>query len=430
MPNHSVTQNDGSVIVAALRGHERVMRLVLGLCLLVAACSMQNLDGLTAGLRASDGDAPPRDDGHGGDGGDPSDEGGAQAGGAFGGGGSDGDSGDTCDATWCGETCADLTSNADNCGACGFVCETTCVAGSCELLKLPGVHGAHIDSYPGDPWLYFTAAETSVHRIRRDGAAHDVMKNGAGLVPFGIHVDDKHLYWTTLGDGIVARMDKTDAGGEVDFIQLPKDGGSTWGIAGGSGFVLWAQDNGTKLGFALKSSATVVDVLDVKSLIWDVACDGSTMFWTNGSEVASVSLLTQSNTIATRDAGDAPHALALDHDVLYTLGASGGIFASTARTPKATWVGAVDDHDINPALDMGAHDGVVYAIARGVSELDLPGRLQRIEAGRPSEVVAVGANSNELFSGLMVDGQAVYWLAVDTSQGATKPTTRVLKHAL
>ena len=221
------------------------------------------------------------DAGGGGDGGSSSSSGGSSGGSGSGGssgsgsgsssgssssssGGGVGDSGPggACDGglTSCGGKCVDTGNDPQNCGGCGVVCNTQCVAGVCSLISAdagtPPKVGDNaclaIDATnvywgtglaAGSVWKVPITGGAPVQLIGGQAAPHGMASDGTTLfygnqgtaatctgtiesipiggttstqiamgqcVPLDVAVDAKNVYWTNSGDGSVWQSDKTN----------------------------------------------------------------------------------------------------------------------------------------------------------------------------------------------------------------------------
>lgn len=111
----------------------------------------------------------------------------------------------------CSNVCADVTSDADNCGSCGNSCKgATCLDGACEVGPLvSGQDGPYavavnaVNVY----WTNRTGGTVMACAISGCNDAPTVLASGQ-LSPGGIAADGSRVYWTNAGTS-AASMDGT-----------------------------------------------------------------------------------------------------------------------------------------------------------------------------------------------------------------------------
>jgi hypothetical protein len=145
-------------------------------------------------------------------------------------------------ATMCGSTCVDLTTDPDNCGACGTSCAGgTCSAGVCQPQIIAsgqfGVHGIAVDG-TSVYWVTSSAGNASDGTVMKApvaGGAATTLATGQAA-PRAIAIDATNVYWTNFYGNSVMKVG-LDGGTPVMLAS----GSSPMGLAVGSGLVVWTN---------------------------------------------------------------------------------------------------------------------------------------------------------------------------------------------
>lgn len=123
----------------------------------------------------------------------------------------------------CESACVDLTSDGSSCGACGHDClGGSCVDGLCEVTVLAtGLnypYGIAVDQ----THVYFTTTDGTVQRVLKNGgSAPEILAQGLQALGNMVIVAG-HLYYANRGDRTVQRIAKNGVGGPKTLTpQLP-----------------------------------------------------------------------------------------------------------------------------------------------------------------------------------------------------------------
>jgi len=160
-------------------------------------------------------------------------------------------------ATMCSGQCADLTSDKNNCGACGVACETGCSGGLCTpTVLVSGLGGPHGILVHGSELYVADHASIAVQEMSKiDGTG---LKNFATsqLFPDRLATDNTNLYWTD--DANIS----TSPGGTIEFGNF--DQTTDCAINGDAGFLYCynLQYLPSPYGIAVQGTNTFVTTLD------------------------------------------------------------------------------------------------------------------------------------------------------------------------
>ncbi len=191
----------------------------------------------------------------------------------------------TCLETVCGNACADLQSDAHNCGACGHDCQgQPCQKGLCQPTTLASSLSA----------------------------------------PWGLAISGSNVYWTNSGDGTVMTV---PAVGGVTPTTLATNQGTPLGIAVDGVDAYWVDSaGGLVLQCALGGCNGVPRVLAPGlSTPWGVAVDATSAYWTAGSSVSRAALTDATLTPVGTDPATA-YPIAVDGVNAYWADSVGSVF--------------------------------------------------------------------------------------------------------
>jgi len=201
-------------------------------------------------------------------------------------------SGFACDAgyTLCGSSCDDLTSDSDNCGACGHGCQGgACNAGLCPAVTLATLswvpQGIALDA-SNVYWTQLdnTGTNGSVWKVPVGGGAPVALVSAGLLSPHGIAVDGTNVYWTNEGSAV----------GTGTIMSIPIVGGAAATIASGLGVPLgiavagsrvsWTDRDVPSTGFGpvlsmAAGGGAVTTLASGQKQPDDIAANSTTVFW-------------------------------------------------------------------------------------------------------------------------------------------------------
>lgn len=229
-----------------------------------------------------------------------------------------------------------------------------------------------------------------------------------GAAPYGIAVDDSHVYWGNSGTGQIRRATKDGSMSET----LAEGQGSPWGVRLFNGELYWvshsvdgvlskvAIDGGTPVPLATAPAAR------------DLVINGSTVFWTRepddvervGLDGSEPALLISANMLS--------NTIALDDTYIYWVNLGDGqvkraLFDGTEESPLATgqaqpWGIALDDTHV---YWTNSADGSIARVAK---------------TGGGVEIIATGQVAP---MGIALDETHVYWVDNETGIVAKAPKT-------
>ena len=136
-----------------------------------------------------------------------------------------------------GTLCADLASDAENCGVCGHSCQGgACQKGQCQPVVLASGQTPREIAVDATSVYWTSYADGAVMKVAIGGGAPTLLASGQ-KDPFAIAVDAASVYWTNLGDGTVMKV----AIGGGDPTVLASGQISATGIAVKAGRVYWTN---------------------------------------------------------------------------------------------------------------------------------------------------------------------------------------------
>jgi len=320
-------------------------------------------------------------------------------------GGSSG-TGGNCAGTICGSTCADLTTDPNNCGGCGILCSATlpsvasCKAGRCLITLASGQTGPSGIALD-DTSVYWTNCTSpgSVMKVPKSGGTATRLDSGelgpigypaaigvsAGTVYF-IEIGLSHLWTVSTGGGantIIARG--------ADSNTLALDATNVYWLKSASGDVLRMPVSGT----------TPTPITSGQSNPWGIAVDATSVYWTNFNNATGTVMKAPigggaPTTLAT--AQDGPHGITVDSTSVYWTNQTGGmvmkapigggsptILVSGNYSPYAVVVDSTSVYWTEP------HLGAVMKVP--------------IEGGPPTTLITGQADAY----GIGIDNTSVYW---------------------
>ncbi|XYI03365.1 lipoprotein receptor [Sorangium sp. So ce1128] len=329
-----------------------------------------------------------------------------------------------------------LTSDAQNCGACGVVCVDggTCDAGGCSgateiargYPRPPRSSNAQFLAIYKDE-VYWTAGESeggSVQKVSILGGPVTPLAAEQNA-PYGIAVNRYGVFWANLNDTNLMRVDRE--GAETPRLVFDSNY-ATLGVAADESEVFWAQRAGG-IGAPGKGSLigriTMPDGRPNDDFHEDnntsphlIALDEQFVYWVDRSERGTVNRTSRNTGDSIKLAEDQPfpYAIAVDRDHVYwtnspRMGGSNELSAvmrvpkGGARNATRLWTPAEDDEVANPSPDCIAvddNDRYVYWTDQGSSRV----LRKRKDANEPQEVLYQGGTPR----GIALHGEYVYWV--------------------
>lgn len=123
----------------------------------------------------------------------------------------------------CGESCVDLTSNAEHCGECGIACgpDATCEQGQCAVPLTPADHS--VGTYDLNPSHVFWIYLDTIYRAPLAGGSPSSL-GALNIWPGWVAADENHVYWTENYNAIA----NNNTGG---IYRRPVSGGAREAVA-------------------------------------------------------------------------------------------------------------------------------------------------------------------------------------------------------
>ncbi len=294
----------------------------------------------------------------------------------------------------------DLTSDPNNCGACGHSCNGgTCQASACQPVVLAlgqnTPQGIAVDASN----VYWTTQDGNVLKVPIDGGNPTPLASGQ-MNPFGITVDATRVYWANkVAGGQV--MSALIAGGGVEMLASSQT--SPARVAVSNGVLYWTTNGSTMSVMKLPlSGGTVVPMATMQGTMGGLAVDTDTLYWASvgQSTIRSLSLANggQVADLTPMHDQDVVQSLRVRNGVLYWANDEiGSVFSMPAAgaTPKLLIAG---QNTNSVAVD----DQHVYWTD------DTIGKVVRVPlAGGDPQVMAT---NQAMPSDIAIDSKNIYWV--------------------
>jgi hypothetical protein len=287
------------------------------------------------------------------------------------------------DTEACGNACANLRSDAKNCGACGHDClGGECRNGSCQPFRITGSAISAVN-------VAVTADSAFVVDYGGGGRLLKISKSDGAIVP--------------LAGGGVAGV--AVSGGRVFWTAAPTFGGS-------DGKVIGAGFDGTNL----------VEIASGQTTPGAIAADGTGVYWLNAGPDATSGVVMAApagRTPAPVASGQArPASIATDAGNVYwfNVGATDGSDGAVYRVPKtggsAVLLAEAQPNATGSPLSLFVRGDRVYFTPRGLGNTDGHVRSVSTAGGAVTEY----ARDQVRPQGVVADDAFVYW--VDYGNGS------------
>jgi hypothetical protein len=281
--------------------------------------------------------------------------------------------------TACQSGCADLDTDASNCGACGRDClGTSCHAGMCDVAEV----ASPLQS------------------------------------PQDLALDSTHVYWTTLG-GQIQRVPK--AGGPVETLvdgqdspgQIAVDSGSVYWIDQSSGRIMTAAKDGSD-----KQPKMLLNATGLQGL----AVDTDSLYLSRKIQKGDLSKMSKGGgpPVTLASSQPQPTWLALRADQLFWAGtASAGDDMNGDGIPDgeaSDYVRAVGRNGGGPVVTLAMEEGhIVGLVAAGTTAVWADSDSRRIRARGMQDISSFTVSDGQDVRGLAGDATTVFW----TTAGGT-----------
>lgn len=179
----------------------------------------------------------------------------------------------------------DVTSDAANCGSCGFACAGTCSQGACQIVT-PG-NGSDQACLTIDSgniyWATANANPGAVYSLPKAGGTPKQIVSGLQS-PRGIAVDATNVYFTTLGGGQIVKCPLS--GCTTPLPTLATGQTQPYALAIDATNVYWVNrmpaGNGTVMKCAIAGcGGNPTQLASGQSTPFDIAVDANFVYWSN-----------------------------------------------------------------------------------------------------------------------------------------------------
>jgi len=257
-------------------------------------------------------------------------------------------------------TCTDLSSNANNCGACGYSCNgQACSNGTCNLFApgswVPISDGADLAIDTANVyWTTGVPTTGEVLSVPKTGGPPALVAMGQDQ-PRGIATDGTHVFWTNGHGGTVMQADVNG----MNPITLASSQTNPYGIATDGVNVYWTNDTtpGTVSQMAVGGGPTTVVVTTPLSSPLKITVTATDLFWTSpGAGTVEAATIGGGNHRVVASFQSAPHGI--------TNGA-GGIFFTNSTFTAGFGDGGVGNDVVEVTKTGGSATPALNTLATG-----------------------------------------------------------------
>lgn len=256
----------------------------------------------------------------------------------------------------------DVTSDAANCGSCGFTCAGTCSQGACQIVT-PG-NGSDQACLTIDAGnIYWATANLNpgaVYSVPKAGGSPKQIATGL-MSPRGIAVDASNVYFTTLGGGQIVKCPLS--GCQAPLPTLATGQNQPYAIAVDATHVYWVNRQPAGNGTVMKCAITgcggnPTQLASGQATPFDIAVDANFVYWSNFGDgtIRKVPLAGGTPVQVTTAGQMGTRGIAVDGSNLYyahsTLGTisqvplAGGATVTLASTQVSPWAVTVNGGEV------------------------------------------------------------------------------------
>jgi hypothetical protein len=313
---------------------------------------------------------------------------------------------DLAGCTVCSSVCLELSSDPQNCGACGHVCgcgSTSCTNGVCDPMVLADKQGGPFTLARDGSNLYWgNDADMNLSTVPITGGGATVLFPGRTLIR-GMVFDTTHIYFSRVIFNIVEAglLNGTSSG---NFTNQQESGAA--GMAIDATNVYWVTNStGLVRTKAIGAGGGGTTLLSGQSHPIELAVDGDSLYWTTNDPSGTVMKMPKTGGVATplATAQPSPRGLAIDAGYVYWINQGDGT-SSNGSVNRVDKAGVT----ITPIASGRMYPYELAVDADSVYWTDLAaGTVEKAPlAGGASTQLAAGQNQP---LGLALDAECVYF---------------------